>query len=106
MESLAGQLLIASPGLEDPNFRRTVVLVTEHGDEGAMGIVLNRPATATVGDVVPELEALHDPEDPVHVGGPGYPGSVIVLAEFDDPTQAAAVIGDDVGFVPAGTDHE
>ena len=106
MDSLTGQLLIASPVLEDPNFRRTVVLVTEHGEEGAMGIVLNRPATATVGDVVPELEDITDPEDHVHVGGPVSPGSVIVLAEFEDPTQAAAVIGEDVGFVPADTDHD
>ena len=43
MDSFRGQLLIASPALLDPNFRRTVVLVTEHGEEGAAGLVLNRP---------------------------------------------------------------
>src|SRR4051794_13033434 len=106
MESLAGQPLLASPGLEGPNFRRPGVLVAEHGDEGAVGGGLNRPAAATRGGVVPELEDLTDPEDHVHVGGPVSPGSVIALAEFEAPTQAAAVIGEDVGFVPAGTDHE
>ena len=55
MESLRGKLLVASPALEDPNFVRSVVLITEHGDEGAMGIVLNRPADAEVEEVLPEL---------------------------------------------------
>ena len=44
-ESLRGKLLIASPALVDPNFARSVVLMTEHSEDGAMGIVLNRPAT-------------------------------------------------------------
>ena len=42
MESLQGSLLIASPALWDPNFRRTVVLIGHHDDEGAVGVVLNR----------------------------------------------------------------
>ena len=53
--SLKGQLLIASPSILDPNFRRTVVYMTEHGDEGAMGLVLNRAAETTVGEAVPDL---------------------------------------------------
>ncbi|HXF36607.1 MAG TPA: YqgE/AlgH family protein, partial [Actinomycetota bacterium] len=43
VESLRGNLLIAGPGLLDPNFRRTVVLVGAHDAEGALGVVLNRP---------------------------------------------------------------
>ena len=43
-ESLAGQLLLASPTLRDPNFARTVVLIGVHSEEGAMGVVLNRPS--------------------------------------------------------------
>ena len=42
MASLKGQLLIASTGLVDPNFARTVVLIAAHGDEGALGLILNR----------------------------------------------------------------
>jgi putative transcriptional regulator len=106
VDNLRGKLLIASPALFDPNFRRTVVLITEHNDEGAMGLVLNRPATATVSDVVPELEDLADGDGQIHVGGPVSPGALIVLAEFDDVSQAAAVITGDLGFVPADTDHE
>ena len=53
MPSLQGQLLVASPGLLDPNFRRTVVLITEHNEEGAAGLILNRPS-----DAYQELSAL------------------------------------------------
>src|SRR3954447_25019628 len=54
-ESLRGKLILASPALRDPNFVRSVVLIAEHTDEGAMGLVLNRPAAATVGGAVPHL---------------------------------------------------
>ena len=43
-DSVAGRLLLAAPSLTDPNFLRTVVLVGVHSDEGAMGVVLNRPS--------------------------------------------------------------
>ena len=56
MESIRGQLLIAGPGLVDPNFQRTVVLIVEHTDEGAFGLVLNRPSETTVGEAVDELD--------------------------------------------------
>src|SRR5438105_6601856 len=98
MESLQGQLLIASPGLFDPNFRRTVVLVTEHTDEGAAGLVLNRPSPAAVTDVVPQLEALAEEEEPVWLGGPVQPDAVLVLGEFVDPDDAAVPLFGSLGF--------
>jgi putative transcriptional regulator len=58
MESLRGQLLVAGPDLLDPNFRRSVLLVGEHGDEGAMGVILNRPSPVSVADAVPPLADL------------------------------------------------
>ena len=48
MDTLQGSLLIASPSLLDPNFRRTVVLVTEHSEDGAAGLVINRPSPSPV----------------------------------------------------------
>src|SRR5438876_12276926 len=57
-ESLRGKLLIAGPNLFDPNFRRTILLIGEHNEEGALGVVLNRPTPATVRDVVPPLAEL------------------------------------------------
>jgi putative transcriptional regulator len=104
MESLKGKLLLASPTLEDPNFLRSVVLVAEHTDEGAMGLVLNRPADVTVGDSAPELEELVDSREPIYVGGPVQPTAVIVLAAFTDPGAAGLLISDDVGFLSAQLD--
>ena len=103
-DSLRGQLLIASPALADPNFTRTVVLVVEHNDEGAMGIVLNRPSTAAVAEAVPPLEDLVPPDEWVYVGGPVEPASVVVLAEFDDTDAAAALVFGDLGFLRADAD--
>jgi putative transcriptional regulator len=100
-ENLRGKLLLASPTLQDPNFRRTVVLITEHTEDGAMGLVLNRAATSSVRDAVPDLTWLAEPEDPVYVGGPVAPTGGIVLAEFSEPSAAAAIVEDDLGFVGA-----
>ena len=100
MASLQGQLLLAGPVLKDPNFDRTVVLITEHSDDGAMGLVLNRASTTTVAEAVPELEWLADGEEAVFVGGPVVPDGVIVLAEWEDPELAVVLVEPDLGFVP------
>ena len=106
MQSLKGQLLVAGPGLVDPNFRRTVVLVGEHGDEGAMGVVLNRPSEATVAEALPELGVLVDGPEVVHVGGPVQPSAIVVLAEFEEPDRAASLVIGSVGFLPAEVDPD
>ena len=106
MDTLRGHLIVASPSLEDPNFRRTVVLITEHSEEGAMGLVLNRVATATVADAVPDLTFLAEGESYVHVGGPVAPHGVIVLAEWDEPSRAAILVEGDLGFVSADLEDE
>jgi putative transcriptional regulator len=102
MESARGQLLIAGPALLDPNFWRTVVLMIEHSEDGALGLVLNRPSETSVGDAVPQLEQLVDLDDQLFIGGPVQPSAVIVLAEFEDATDAALLAFDDIGVL--GTD--
>jgi putative transcriptional regulator len=104
MDSLRGKLILAGPTLKDPNFDRTVVFITEHNEDGAMGLVLNRPSEATVGDAVPDLTWIAEADDPVYVGGPVAPNGVIVLAEWDDPTRAVVLVEDDLGFVPGDAD--
>jgi len=104
MESLHGHLLIATPSLADPNFFRTVVLVGEHGEDGAMGLVLNRPAPATVAEAVPDLVSLPGDEEHLFLGGPVRPTVVLVLAEFIDPSDAGMLITDRVGFLSADSD--
>jgi putative transcriptional regulator len=102
MDSVQGQLLIAGPRLIDPNFFRTVVLVIEHGEEGAFGLVLNRPSETSVGEAVPELEALIDPDDPLFIGGPVQPSTVITVARFGDVGDAALAAFDDIGVLGTG----
>ena len=102
-DSLRGKLLIASPALADPNFARAVVLMTEHSEEGAMGIVLNRPADAAANELLPELEEIAG-GDPLFIGGPVQPQAVVLLAEFSDPSAAAWIVVADVGLASAGTD--
>jgi putative transcriptional regulator len=106
MESLRGKLLLAAPALKDPNFDRTVVLIAEHSDEGAMGLVLNRPSDAPVADAVPELTWVAGEGEAVFVGGPVAPSGVIVLAEWDDPAQAVVLVDDDLGFVPGDAEDQ
>jgi putative transcriptional regulator len=97
-ESLAGQLLLASPALHDPNFSRTVVLISVHTEEGAMGVVLNRPSAVTVSEAVPQLERAVAEREPVYVGGPVQPSSIVFLAEFLDPSPAGLLVVGRIGF--------
>lgn len=97
-ESLAGQLLLASPALQDPNFERSVVLIGLHSAEGAMGVVLNRPSESTIADAAPQLEPAVGESDPVFVGGPVQPGSIVFLAEFVDPAPAGVLVLGRIGF--------
>jgi putative transcriptional regulator len=99
MESARGQLLVAGPTLLDPNFWRTVVLVVEHTEEGALGLVLNRPSETVVSDAVPELEELIDGDELLYIGGPVQPAAVVVLARFEDPGDSALIAFDDVGVL-------
>lgn len=92
MASTAGRLLIAEPLMGDPNFDRTVVLVVDHSDEGAFGLVLNRPTDLPVGEVLPTWGPLASAPAVVHVGGPVQPESGWCLARVRHP--------DHPGFVP------
>jgi putative transcriptional regulator len=106
MDSTRGQLLIAGPGLVDANFWRTVVLVVEHTDDGALGLVLNRPSETTVGEAVSELKPLLDVDDPLYVGGPVQPSALIVLAQFERPADAALIAFNDVGVLANGAQED
>lgn len=106
MDSVRGQLLVAGPPLLDPNFWRTVVLIVEHNEDGALGLVLNRPSETSVGEAVPQLSELLDPAQDLFIGGPVQPSAVIVLAEFEDPTDAALIAFADVGVLGTGPSEE
>ena len=106
MEPLTGHLLISNSNLFDPNFRRTVVLIGHHDEQGAVGVVLNQPLGVPVREAVPPLGGLVDPEEQLFDGGPVEPDSVVVLADFVDPATAEVLAMGSIGFLPpeAGDD--
>ncbi len=70
-DSLQGHLIVAAPKLRDPNFFKTVVLMVQHNDEGALGLVLNRPLEATIEAAWEQVsETPCHAEGPLHQGGP------------------------------------
>lgn len=99
MESLRGRLLVSSGGLFDPNFRHTVVLVGDHDEEGAAGVVLNRPSPRAVAEALPPLAPLVDPGTPLYRGGPVQPTSPVLLAEFVHPDLADLLVFERIGFL-------
>jgi len=99
VESLKGRLLISGGALFDPNFRQTVVLVGEHNDEGALGVVLNRPLDVSVADGVPPLADLVGPDEPLFQGGPVQPNEPVLLVELSDPGSADLLVFGGVGFL-------
>jgi putative transcriptional regulator len=98
-----GRLLVAAPALVDPNFRRSVVLMLEHSPDGALGLVLNRPTPLVSREALPEALASVMPEgERIFQGGPVQPEAVIVLADFEDASQAATIAFGSVGIVDPG----
>jgi putative transcriptional regulator len=92
--------LVAAPSLVDPNFDRTVVLMLEHGEAGALGIVLNRPSETPLDDVFPEWHALVSPPAVAFAGGPVATDAVIALARRAGPlVDGFTEIVDDLGTI-------
>lgn len=95
---MKGKLLVASPEMEDPNFFRTVVLVLDHNDDGAVGVVLNRPSANALAEPLPEWAELAAEPAVVFVGGPVQPEAAIGLGrrrgEVSDPDGFATLFGE------------
>src|SRR5579862_4099401 len=102
MNSLAGKLLISSPALVDPNFRRTVVLMTHHDEEGAVGLVLSRPSELRIDEAVPDLGDLPYADEVLYIGGPVQPEAVVVLVDLEEPREDAEPIVGGVACMPPG----
>ena len=88
-----GSLLVAAPGLLDPNFHRTVVYVIEHREGGSLGVVLNRPSEVAVRDVLPSWAPLSSQPPSVFVGGPVESETALCLAAVRTGHDPAAVSG-------------
>lgn len=106
-ESLAGQLLLSHPVMKDANFARTVILLSAHDAEGALGVVLNRPLAQRLGGLSPDFSFGPLAEVPLYRGGPVETEKLILAgwrwrdgaAEFElqfglDPERATALLAD------------
>jgi len=97
-----GRLLVALPALDDPNFARAVVLVLEHDDDGALGLVLNRPTTTPIDEVLQGWSALAAEPANLYGGGPVEPSAVVGLAVARLRTDAARGDTGDLGVAIVG----
>ena len=98
MLDLTGQLLIAMPGMGDLRFEHAVVFICSHTDQGAMGLIINKPAEDVIlSDLLDQLNIVADPPErgqvPVHFGGPveGARGFVLHSAEYDSQLHSMKV---------------
>lgn len=91
-----GVLLVASPSLEDPNFRQAVVLVVEHGPEGTVGIILNRSTNVLLSKALPDIAVLKGTSHRLFVGGPVEPSRFLLLFRLKEPPADARSVFDGV----------
>jgi putative transcriptional regulator len=91
-----GVLLVASPSLEDPNFRQAVVLVVEHGSEGTVGLILNRSTNVLLSKVLPNITALKGTSYRLFAGGPVEPIRFLLLLRLKEPPADARSVFDGV----------
>jgi putative transcriptional regulator len=79
VDGVAGKLLVASPLLREPTFARTVIAILEHNSDGALGVVINRPAEAPLADVLPPVADIASSPAVLFSGGPVSPEAAIAL---------------------------
>jgi putative transcriptional regulator len=98
---LTNHLLIAMPNLADPNFSRTVTLICEHSEEGAMGIVINHVTDLSLRDILSQLDIKLEKDFslslPVHLGGPVQNNRGFVIHEPVGQWQSTLHITDTLG---------
>ena len=107
----AGDLLVATPALLDPNFERTVVLLLDLDENGALGVVLNRPSEVRVGEVLPDWTDVAGPPHVLFQGGPVSTDSALAVAVAPDREPELEPVGfrrlyEDVGIVDLDTPTE
>lgn len=98
-QSLSGQFLISAKQLRDPNFFRSVVLMVEHGSNGAMGLVVNRPSSISVSAALEDHFKIPENDEKVYIGGPVDQEALFILHNFSalDGSEAPLVSGLFVG---------
>jgi putative transcriptional regulator len=96
LELAKGRFLVASRDLRDPNFSKTVVLLLDYNEMGAMGLVINRPTELSIATALPDVEGLDDRKESVWVGGPVATQQMLMLVRSTDHPEGSDPVFDDV----------
>jgi len=100
-----GVLLVASPSLIDPNFKKSVVLIVEHGPEGTLGVIVNRSTNTLLSKALPDLGVLKGTTYRLFTGGPVEPTRLVLLFRLKEPVTGlrqifdGVYVGDTLGIV-------
>ncbi len=97
-----GTFVVARPDLPDPRFAESVVLLIEHGPEGSLGLIINRPSKLNLSQLIPQIEDYADIPDLLFYGGPVAPSKSLVLLRSDQPPARAQAVFDDVHVLALG----
>ncbi len=94
--SLKGQFLISMPQLQDPNFERTVIYLCDHSEDGALGLIVNRPSEMTLHELLEQvkIDPLAVPDQPVLRGGPVASNQGFILHSDEASYEASVHVGD------------
>ena len=96
VELSKGKFLVASKQLRDPQFFETVVLLLEYDSKGAMGLVINRPTTVKLSEVLPEIEGLQKRSDTIYLGGPVAKNQLMLLIRTSSPPEGSRLVFKDI----------
>jgi len=91
-----GVFLVASPSLNDPNFRQTVVLILQHGSEGTLGLIVNRATDMLLSEALPDVSVLKGTTHRLFVGGPVQPNVLLLLSRLKHSQPGMRSVFDDV----------
>jgi putative transcriptional regulator len=98
IENISGNFLIAVPGLDDPNFGHSVILICEHSKEGAFGIMINKILMNSIAPLLPSLGIEEKLQVPVHFGGPVKPGQGYVIYSPYNEKYNSIIISEDLAM--------
>ena len=98
--NLTNQFLIAMPSLKDPNFERTVTYICAHNEEGAMGIVINKPLDIGLGEIFDQMDISTTNPDTnnklIFHGGPVYTDRGFILHQANEEWDSSIIVSDDI----------
>ena len=102
----SGRLVVATPTLADPNFEHTVVLLIEHGEDGSLGVVVNRPSEVAVADVLSGWSALVAQPANVFVGGPVQRNALLAVGAVGQESDTVQLIAEGLGVIDLHADPD